>query len=172
MREKTPFSELSDADFVALLKESEKGSNWTLGQVAEYELRGPDFLANDKGLREKIDGVLKNHQTTMLSVFEPFQRSLDAMFLGAVSNFSKFSIPVSTFPILVNNPSLIDEDIDSTLVKEATQKEMSNSYKKSLASIEFNTRFGWKQWLMLGVTLLGAAAAIVAATLAAVTFLS
>jgi hypothetical protein len=58
MREKTPFSELSDADFVALLKESEKGSNWTLGQVAEYELRGPDFLANDKGLREKIDGVL------------------------------------------------------------------------------------------------------------------
>jgi hypothetical protein len=75
MDKNTPLSALSDAEFIALLKERQKDANWTMGQLEEYERRGSDFLANEEGLRENIETTLENHYDKMRSIFEPAQKS-------------------------------------------------------------------------------------------------
>jgi hypothetical protein len=176
MDKKTPLSALSDAEFIALLKEREKDSNWTMGQLIEYERRGSDFLANDESLRKNIETTLQNHNEKMRSIFEPIQKSFNESIAGALSDLPKFSFPVPTlpdfsfpvptFPALIEDSlSLADEVIESNVVEEATQAAMFKallSNSSYLPVIAANTRFDWKGKTNLVASLVAASTGVVA----------
>jgi hypothetical protein len=176
MNEKTPLSALSDAEFIARLKKGEKYSNWTMGQLDEYERRGPDFLANDEGLRENIETTLKNHYDKMRLIFEPTRKYWDAKNAEILRKLPKFSFPIPTLPdfsfpiptlpaLIEETPSLADEVIESNVVEEATQAAMFKallSNSSYLPVIAANTRFDWKGKTNLVASLVAASTGVVA----------
>jgi|AntAceMinimDraft_6_1070360.scaffolds.fasta_scaffold144361_1 hypothetical protein len=52
------YGKYSDAEFIALLKETQK-KGWTIGHLLESERRGSAFLANEKDLLDDLLTLIK-----------------------------------------------------------------------------------------------------------------
>lgn len=144
MNVKRPLSELSNPEFIELLRSRESDLSWTVGQLSEYENRGSDFLNNDSDLRDRIDSFLEGYYERIRKLFEPHRQSL-ARVAEEVSK--SFAIPKIEFPkieisgLLEHHPNLRDQRLDSPLVREVETSEVE-SIVESLQNIDRNTKWG------------------------------
>ncbi len=165
MNQSNSLSNLSDAEFIELLRSREADLSWTVGQLSEYENRGSDFLHNDADLRDKIDVFLEEYYARIRNLFEPYRQSL-AKLGQDVSN--SFAIPKIEFPrfevsgFLEHHPSLEKLPLNSPLVREVEQSEVE-SIVGSLQNIDRNTKWGAGQWALLVFTIWAALASTWAA---------
>lgn len=70
-------SELSNAEFIEVLRSREADCSWTVGRLSEYENRVSGFLYDNTGLKDKIDSFIEEYHEKIRVPFEPYRESLE-----------------------------------------------------------------------------------------------
>lgn len=161
-----PLSELSHAEFLELLRSRRRERSWTVGQLSEYERRGPDFLVQDSGLRDEIDQVLEDYYERLRESFEPLQKYWKNLLPDSFGDslvVPKLGISNLTITNLLDkNPVLASEPLHSDLVRNEEKAEVESSFtvlhellgsfrnvEENTRKVEVNTKWGLGQWALL-----------------------
>lgn len=161
-----PLSELSDAEFIELLRSRRRERSWTVGQLSEYERRDPDFLSQDSGLRDEIDQVLEGYYERLQESFEPLQKYWTNLLpdsFGSSLVVPKLEIAnLNMSNLLDKNPFLASEPLHSELARNEERAEVESSFtvldellgssrnvEENTRKVEINTKWGLGQWALL-----------------------
>lgn len=153
-------SELSNAEFIEVLRSREADCSWTVGEVSEYENRGSDFLHNDADLRDKIDAFLEEYYDKIRTLFEPYRDSLAKIAQEVSGSFvvPKFELPrIDLSGLLESHPNLEQQPLNSPVVQAVGESEVQ-AIVGSLKNIDQNTKWNGKQWALLIFTIWAALA--------------
>lgn len=165
MNENKPLSQLSDAEFIELLRSREADLSWTVGQLSEYENRGSGFLQNDADLRDKIDAFLEQYYEKIRKLFEPYRQSWSKL-AGELSKslvFPRIEIPrLEISSLLESHPSIEQQPLNSPAV-QVVEKSLMANIERAVQNIDRNTKWGAGQWALLAFTIWAALASTWAA---------
>jgi hypothetical protein len=161
----TKYAELSNVEFINLLRSKMHDSSWNIGEMVELENRGMEILKDESDLSRVISQKKDVFTKSIQKAMEPYSKQFEKL-SEAVSGFKNIQLTSPTFSIpqiqtqLMSSPKVVQE------VAKSESELTAHLSLLELRKISAQSSRDWFQWMIFASTLVAAISSVLALALA------